>query len=194
MDLGRLDYGWAETREERIALLDTFFAQKARQFAAMGIKNVFDANARGFYRDLALLDDDNPSRLRLGYVKLNGQVLATFSGTICHDRLAVALSSLAEGDAQRQSPGALLLRHQIEEASNAGLAYYDIGVGQARHKDEWCNVVYALFDSFIAFKAQGLFLTLLLGTAAQLKRAIKSNRTLWSFAQQMRRRLLSRKD
>jgi len=193
LDLGRLDYGWAETREERIELLDTFFAQKARQFAAMGVKNIFDGHARDFYRDLALLDDDNPSRLRLGYVKLNGQVLATFSGTICHDRLAVALSSLAGGDAQRQSPGALLLRHQIEEASNADLAYYDLGVGQARHKDEWCDVVYKLFDSFIAFKTQGLFLTLLLATAARVKRAIKSNRTLWSFAQQMRKRLLSRK-
>jgi CelD/BcsL family acetyltransferase involved in cellulose biosynthesis len=193
LDLGRLDYGWAETREERIALLETFFAQKARQLAAMGVKNIFDAHARDFYRDLALLEGDNPSRLRLGYVKLNGHVLATFNGTICHDRLAVALSSLAEGDRQRQSPGALLLRHQIEEASNAGLAYYDLGVGQARHKDEWCNVVYELFDSFVAFRAQGLFLTLPLATAARLKRAIKSNSMLWSLAQQVRKRLLSRK-
>ena len=36
----------------------------------------------------------------------------------------------------RQSPGALLLRHQIEEASRQGLAFYDIGVGAARHKDQ----------------------------------------------------------
>ncbi len=194
VELGRLEYGWAETREERLDLLETFFAQKARQLAAMGVKNVFDDHARAFYRDLALLEGDNPSRLRLGYVKLNGHVLATFNGTICHDRLAVALSSLAEGDTQRQSPGALLLRHQIEEASNAGLAYYDLGVGQARHKDEWCNVVYTLFDSFIAFKTQGLLLTAPLAVAARLKRAIKSNRMLWSFAQQVRKRLLSRKD
>jgi CelD/BcsL family acetyltransferase involved in cellulose biosynthesis len=194
MELGRLDYGWAETHAERLDVLETFFAQKAQQFAAMGVKNVFDAHARAFYRDIAPLEGDNPSRLRLGYVKLNGHVLATFSGTICHDRLAVALSSLAEGDTQRQSPGALLLRHQIEEAANAGLAYYDLGVGQARHKDEWCNVVYALFDSFIAFKPQGLLVTLPLAAAARLKRAIKSNRMLWSFAQQVRRRLLSHKD
>jgi len=193
VELGQLDYGWAETREERIELLEAFFTQKARQFAAMGIKDIFDAHARAFYRDLALLEGDNPSRLRLGYIKLNGRVLATFSGTLCHDCLAVVLSSLAEGDTQRQSPGALLLRHQIAEASKAGLAYYDIGAGQARHKDEWCNVVYKLFDSFIAFKAQGHFLTLLLATTAQLKRTIKSNRTLWSLAQQTRKHLLSRK-
>jgi CelD/BcsL family acetyltransferase involved in cellulose biosynthesis len=86
------------------------------------------------------------------------------------------------------------LRHQIEEASKAGLAYYDIGVGQARHKDEWCNVVYDLFDSFIALKAQGLLLTAPLATAARLKRAIKLNQMLWSFAQQVRKRLLRYKD
>jgi len=96
---------------------------------------MFDA-PRAFYRDLALLEGDNPSWLRLSYMKLNGHVLATFSGTLCYDRLAVALASLAEGDTQRQSPGSLLLRHQIAETSKSGLAYYDIGVGQARHKDE----------------------------------------------------------
>ena len=192
LDLGRLDFGWAETREERLALLETFFAQKAQQFAAMGIKNIFDVHVRAFYRDVALLEGDNPSRLRLGYVKLNDDVLATFNGTVCHSRMSVALSSLAEGDTQRQSPGALLLRHQIEEASDAGLAFYDLGVGQARHKDEWCNVVQDLFDSFIAFKPQGLLLTVPLASAARVKRAIKSNRHLWSLAQAVRKRLHSR--
>jgi CelD/BcsL family acetyltransferase involved in cellulose biosynthesis len=50
----------------------------------------------------------------------------------------------------RQSPGALLLRHQIEEASRQGLAFYDIGVGAARHKDQWAHQVQPLFDNFIA--------------------------------------------
>ena len=86
--------------------------------------------AVAFYRDLALLPDDNPSRLRLGYVALDGNVLATFSGTLCHDRMGVMLSSLTEGEEQRQSPGGLLLRHQIEEACAAGVKFFDLGVGQ----------------------------------------------------------------
>ncbi len=135
LEMGRLDYGWAETRDDRLALLDTFFAQKARQFSAMGVKDVFDAPARTFYRNVALLEADNPSRLRLGYVALDGKVLATFCGTVCQSRVGVMLSSLAEGDAQRQSPGALLLRHQIKAAADEGLAYFDLGVGQARHKN-----------------------------------------------------------
>jgi len=192
-DAGPLSYGWAETRDERLALVDTFFAQKSRQFAAMGVKDLFDAHARAFYREVALLEGDNPSRLRLGYIKLGDAVLATFSGTVCHQRMSVALSSLAEGDPQRQSPGALLLRHQIKEASAKGLAFYDIGVGTARHKDEWCDVVQTLFDSFIAFKPQGLLLTLPLAATARVKRGIKSNRHLWPLVQRLRRALLGRK-
>lgn len=192
-ELGPLCYGWAETRDEKLALLETFFTQKARQFAALGIKNIFDVHARAFYRALVLLEGDNPSRLRLGYVTLDEKVLATFSGTICHNRMGVVLSSLAEGDAQRQSPGALLMRHQIKEASDAGIAFFDLGVGQARHKDEWCNVVQDLFDSFIAFKPQGMLLTLPLAAASRFKRTIKSNNYLWSAAQVMRSRLLGRK-
>ena len=48
------------------------------------------------------------------------------------------------------SAAALLLRHQIEEASRQGLAFYDIGVGGARHKDQWADQVQPLFDNFIA--------------------------------------------
>ncbi|MEX1061395.1 MAG: GNAT family N-acetyltransferase [Methyloceanibacter sp.] len=191
-DAGPLTYGWAETRAERLQIVDAFFAQRARQFAAMGIKDIFDAHARAFYREVALLEGDNPSRLRLGYIKVGDAVLATFSGTVCHGRMSVVLCSLADGDMQRQSPGALLLRHQIKEASAKGLALYDIGVGAARHKDEWADVVEPLFDSFIAFKPHGLTLTLPLAALSRLKRAIKSNQYLWPLAQKLRARLLGK--
>jgi len=191
-ELGTLHYGWAETREEKLSLLEAFFDQKAKQFAAVGVTDIFDVHARAFYRELALLEDGNPSRLRLGYLKLDGKVLATFSGAVCHNRMGVVLSSLAEGDAQRQSPGALLLRHQVEEASQDGLAFFDMGVGRARHKVEWCNVVQPLFDSFIVFKPHGMLATWPSAGLARLKRAIKSNERLWSAAQEMRKRLFGR--
>lgn len=191
-EMGSLTYGWAATHAERLALLETFFKQKARQFAAMGVPDIFDAPARAFYRDLALLPDDSPSRLRIGHVDLNGEVLATFSGTVCHGRIEVMLSSLTESDARRQSPGALLLRHQIKEACDEGLRFFDLGVGQARHKDEWSNTVYALFDSFIIFKPQGLLVTVPRAITARLKRAIKSNPHVWALAQDLRTRLKGR--
>jgi CelD/BcsL family acetyltransferase involved in cellulose biosynthesis len=174
-EAGVLTYGWAETRDETLAIIDAFFAQKARQLAAMGVGEVFDAHARAFYRELALLEGDNPSRLRLGYLKVGDTVLATFNASLCHDRLAVALSSIGEGELQKQSPGSLLLRYQIEEACRQGLAFYDIGAGTARHKEQWCDVRHPLFDSFIALRPEGLVLTLPLAAIARAKRVIKSS-------------------
>jgi CelD/BcsL family acetyltransferase involved in cellulose biosynthesis len=67
--------------------------------------------------------------------------------------------------------------------------HYDIGVGVARHKDEWADVVEPLFDSFIAFKPHGLTLTLPLAALLRFKRVIKSNQYLWPLAQKLRARL-----
>jgi hypothetical protein len=96
--------------EEKLQVIETFFTRKAR--AAIGVKDIFDVHARAFYRDLALLEGDNPSRLRLGYIKVGEEVLATFSGTLGYSRLLIALCSLASGDLQHQSPGALLASDQ----------------------------------------------------------------------------------
>lgn len=186
-EAGTLEYGWAETTQEKREVLETFFAQKATQFAAMGVTDIFTPEARAFYAALVMLPEDSPSRLRLGYVALNGEILATFSGTVVHDRVNVLLSSLADSPFQRQSPGAQLLRHQIEEACNDGLAYFDLGVGAARHKSEWSNEVYPLFDSYLALKPQGLAVTLPFTVKSALKRTIKSNPRLWALAQTVRR-------
>jgi CelD/BcsL family acetyltransferase involved in cellulose biosynthesis len=87
------------------------------------VSDIFDVHARALYRKLALLEGDNPSRLRLGYIKVGHTVLATFSGTVCRGRMTFVLASLAEGELQRYSPGAFLLRHQIEDACDKGLGY-----------------------------------------------------------------------
>ena len=71
-------------------MVQTFFAQKARQFSDMGITNP--------YREIALLEGDDPSRLWLGYIRLDDKILATFSGARGHHRLVIVLCSLAEGD------------------------------------------------------------------------------------------------
>ena len=192
LDMGSLTYGWAETQEEKLEIIETFFAQKARQFAAMGVKDIFDCHARAFYREVALLEGDNPSRLRLGYIKLNGEVLATFSGTLGHDRLLIVLCSLTDSDLQRQSPGALLIKHQIKQACAEGLALYDFGAGSGTHKEQWSDRIEPLFDSFIAFGPLGLGVTLPLAGLSRLKRSIKSNPRLWSLAQTIRARLFGK--
>jgi CelD/BcsL family acetyltransferase involved in cellulose biosynthesis len=192
-ETGPLDYGWAETEAERLVLVETLFAQRSRQYAELGVGDIFDEKGRAFYRELALLDDDNPSRLRLGYLKVGNDVAAMFCGSILHNRLSLCFSSMAAGPIQKQSPGALLLRQQIKEACGNRLGFYDIGVGASRHKDEWCDNEQTLFDSFLAFKPQGYLVTLPLATLAHLKGAIKASPRLWPFVLRIRQTLFARK-
>jgi CelD/BcsL family acetyltransferase involved in cellulose biosynthesis len=139
-----------------------------------------------------LLGDDNPGRLRFGYVALDDKVLATFCGTLGHKRLLIVLCSLAEGEHQAQSPGALLIRHQIKEACAQGLALYDFGAGSAAHKEQWSDLTETLFDCFIAFRPHALALTLPLAARSRLKRAIKTSRHVWPLARKLRARLFGR--
>jgi CelD/BcsL family acetyltransferase involved in cellulose biosynthesis len=192
-EIGPLDYGWAETEAERLALSETLFAQRSRQYAELGVGDILDEKGRALYRELALLPDDSPSRLRLGYLKAGDDVAAMFCGSILHNRLNVCFSSMAEGPIQKQSPGALLLKHQIREACGNGLAFYDIGVGAARHKDEWSDVEQPLFDSFLAFRPQGYLVTLPSAVLTRLKGAIKASPRLWPIALRVRQRLFARK-
>lgn len=184
-----LTYGWAETEAERIALLEMVFAQKSRQLAAQGIADPFTPPVRAVYRALASLEEGNPAKLRLGYLKAGDTVAATFSGFVCHGRFSACFSSLGDGDMQRHSPGSLLLRHQIEQASADGLRLYDLGTGSARNKSEWCEVTQPLFDQFFAFTPAALAITAPLAAWRDLKRALKAHTTLWPLAQKWRKRL-----
>jgi CelD/BcsL family acetyltransferase involved in cellulose biosynthesis len=186
--MGPVTVAWAESRIEKDALIEVVFAQKAVQFAKMGVPNPFTPAIRAYYRALALLDDDDPARLRLGYIRVGDTIAATLSGAICHGQLAMVLSSLADSDTHRYSPGIVLLRRQIEYACQQGLGYYDIGVGAARHKERWCDITRPLFDCFIAFRPQGRLVTVPLAGLSRVKRMVKRNRVAFSLLKILRKR------
>ncbi|ODA68557.1 hypothetical protein A7A08_00386 [Methyloligella halotolerans] len=189
---GELVFGWGETDEEQREMLEIFFEQRELQFAKMGVDDPFTPPIRDFCRALAVLPKGDPARLCMGYLKVGEFVAATFSGSICGNTLAVSMSSLAESDMQRYSPGLVLLRREIQWACEQGLSYYDIGVGGARHKERWSDVIRPLFDSYIAFNPQGLMVTLPLSNLSRAKRSIKNNPYLWPMAQKIRRKLFAR--
>ncbi len=186
--LGPLDYGWGRSTAERLELLETFFAQKSEWFADLGIPDAFaDPRHRAFYRCLARLEPHEPGHLRFGYLKVGDETTATFNGIMFRDRLSVVLSSISAREIRRWSPGNLLLRHQIEEACLGGVSRYDLGVGEAPHKLDWCDERLELIDSFIAFGVPGRVVTLPLSAKSALKRTIKSSPLLWDLARAARR-------
>lgn len=187
---GALNYGWAETPQDRLDALETFFAQKTDRFRELGIRDAFAETAhRAFYRELAARDGSTPGHLRIGYLKVDGRTVATFNGIVFRNRLFVLLSSIIDGELRRWSPGQLLLRHQIREACDHGFSHYDLGVGEAPHKLDWCDERLKLVDSLIAFEPAGYAVTLSLAAKLALKRVVKGNPTLWALARWVRRTL-----
>lgn len=187
-ELGDVRHGWAEGGEERLAVLEEFFRQKAIWFRHQGIGDPFaDARRRKFYEALANLDNGATGRLELGYLKAGGEIAATFIGSAVGSRFHMLLSSITDGDAARWSPGILLMREQISDISKRGYLRYDLGSGQAQHKSEWCDEEIPLFDSYIALDEMGYALTIPMAIGSRAKRSIKNNRTLWSVVRLLRR-------
>ena len=189
-DMGSLTFGWAATPEETEGLLQVFFAQKSGWFERQGIEDLFaDPAHRAFYRALALLPDGTQGRLQIGYIKVGDTIAATFNGASIGTRFHLLLSSIEQGETERCSPGILLMREEIRESCLRGLAHFDFGAGQARHKSDWADEEVLLFDSFIPLNATGFALTVPLAIASRAKRVIKNNETLWHLAQSVRRML-----
>lgn len=187
---GNVELRWAATPEERHPLLDTFFSQKARQFADQGIVDAFkDENIRSFYHDLAALPSGKDGTLEIAYLKVNDDVIALSCGINFRDKYESLLTSIDIGPMSRHSPGAILAKFQIEDCCNRGHNFFDMGTGDAPHKADWCDVHTELFETAIAFDEKGYMLTLPYIAKTAGKRFIKSNPMLWAIARTMRNTL-----
>ncbi len=191
--LGELKFGHCEGADESDRVLQVYFDQKAKRFAEMGIEDTFaDPCHQSFYRDLATGNNED-GRLELVYLKVGDDIAATL-GAVRHQNIYnLFLLSMTDGEAMRWSPGLLLICEEIKRAcGQSSVELYDFGVGSGPHKAMWCDQIIALFDSFVAFRGRGLLVTLPLMFKASLKRYIKSNARLWSFAMTIRRLLKGR--
>lgn len=182
--------GWAKTAGERRGLLEEFFRQKTVQFSEQGIANVFaDGPSRAFYHELASWPTGQQGTLEIAYLKAGDEYAAISCGIFFKDAFTTLLTSIHDGPMRKFSPGALLLHRQIEDACRKGLNFFDMGAGDARHKNEWCDVSTPLIQSSIAFDERGYLLTAPSAVLTATKRFIKTRPALWALAQATRRRL-----
>jgi CelD/BcsL family acetyltransferase involved in cellulose biosynthesis len=178
----------ASTPAEVDRCLEAFFRQKANQFAAEGIENVFaEPGAETFFRAacLAGLESGRPL-IEIFAVEGNGEVLGLFAGTGDGERISMMISSHAGGDYSRNSPGLIALAHCISTVADRGYAMFDLGVGDASYKTSFCDGIDTLFDSFLPLNASGQILARALAVRNATKRVIKNNPTLWRAAQAIR--------
>ncbi len=189
-----IEMGWASTTDERRKLLDEFFKQKSQQFSEQGISDAFaNSRHREFYHELAALPSGEQGTLEFGYLRSGDQVAAISSGTFFKDKFTTMLTSIDQGPIRKFSPGSLLFQYQIEDACRRGLNFFDMGAGDARHKEEWCDVDTHLFENIIAFDERGYLLTVPLAAQEAVKRFVKTRPRLWHLAQSVRRKLFGQR-
>jgi CelD/BcsL family acetyltransferase involved in cellulose biosynthesis len=135
-------------------ILYALATQKAARLANLGVSDGggFETpEMRAFLRRLAEAD-----LLETHALSLSGRIIATYVGLAHRGRFSTLANSfdMAE-DAARHSPGDLLLQALLRHCVQRGLAYFDLGVGEARYKDAVCDETIALCDGVLPATALG---------------------------------------
>lgn len=184
--------GTPATVKARLALLDSFFTQKARQLAERGIPNPFDKpEIAAFYRDLASGEANRDPLLDCHELSAGGSVIATATSIRFQSQRHLLTLSLGSVDPAllKHSPGLVLMRHLMGDAAAEGTITYDFGAGDGKHKSIWQPKTVPLFESHMPLSLRGYAVSLAAASGSAVKRMIKNNQTLWQAAQSARRLL-----
>ncbi len=192
--LAKLDgyrYFRAATPAEVDRVLDAFFLQKAAQFSARGIRDVFsEPGMDDFLRDAckAGLMEGHPA-IELHALEGGGEILAILGGVAGPRRFASMFNSYTLTEHGRWSPGLVIITHVIRNCADRGLSSFDLGVGFAQYKWFFCKDVDPLFDSFLPFSAAGRLAAVTCQSAFALKGWLKTKPAVWNALQLFRRAL-----
>jgi CelD/BcsL family acetyltransferase involved in cellulose biosynthesis len=171
--------------------LAAFLSQKAARMRAIGMANSFDCpHATAFLEAAATrhLGEGKPT-IELRALMSGERIVATLGGLAQAGRFCgMFISYDADPEISRCSPGQLLVLETIRDLGARGFATFDLGVGEARYKDENCETDEPLFDTMIAATPLGVAFGWAMMTGRQVKRWIKRTPWAWSLVDGLRRR------
>lgn len=179
----------ATTGAEMARVLDAFADQKAKRFAALGIKNPFaEPGVMDFFHELGARSAgaENPI-FRIGYTEIGGIVRGMLGGVVGPGRLSGDIISFSEDEYVKMSLGEVAMLKAIEDCCERGYRWFDLGIGEAGYKAIWCDTEDALFDCFVPITSAGRLYTEIKGLRQRVKRSIKQNRVAWALVQKVRR-------
>jgi CelD/BcsL family acetyltransferase involved in cellulose biosynthesis len=171
---GKLSIGLAETSDQRVEIFEDFLRQKALQFKAQGIRNLFaDPYVRDFYREI-FAGNHSGAPFECAYIRVGEELVATFTGIRFKDRFYYLISSMTLGELRRWSPGLILMKEVIARQCQHGAMYFDLGPGQGMHKDMWKGSEIPLIETHLSFRAKSWPITVARRAATQMKLKIKN--------------------
>ena len=187
--LGQLEHVSPHHAEETHAILDAFFAQKIARLRAQGITSEFDQpEMRSFLERCCLPETPGvPAAIELHALRLDGRIIAVYGGGRAGTRFSALFNSYDSAtDVARYSPGDLLAQDLIAQKCREGLTHMDLGIGEARYKEMWCDEAMQLFDTFVANTLAGRLYGLLASARNHAKRQVKQSAWAWNLYKRIR--------
>ena len=188
--VGPLSHRRAADPDDADRILAAFHEQKNARMRALGIVDVYDPpEARAFLAGLARCGlAEGAPRLEVHALSAGDRIVSTFVALPAGDRLSgLLLSYDADPEIARSSPGELMVHEVVREAIARGLRTLDLGVGEARYKDDACEATEELFDSAHAVTPLGAVAALAFLAKQRLKRRVKQSPRLLEMGQRVRR-------
>jgi CelD/BcsL family acetyltransferase involved in cellulose biosynthesis len=178
--------------EAALCMLEVLFAQRARRFAAQGIRNPFaEPKVRRFYE--AIAESGSGVEVVLHVLRLNGVPVALRYNIGFGGALYCLISSMSDDPAiQVGSPGKQCLLRVMQTVFDAGWAAFDMGAGFTDEKRHWCNVEVPLRRHYLALSPVGVIAGALDRGRISLKHRIKSDPKLLAAVRKIRARLSGR--
>jgi CelD/BcsL family acetyltransferase involved in cellulose biosynthesis len=167
-EMGPITLLHARTAGEIDMVATVFARQKAERFAELGIADPFASpGMMEFLR--AGAGGETPSRIWHALL-LGERPIAVFVGAVDAVRYSgMATSFIADPNIARYSPGEALLSELIMAQAEAGRRMFDLGVGEARYKASFCDIVEPVVETVMPVSPRGYAIM----AALQLKRMAK---------------------
>lgn len=191
-EMGPLRLLTARTREEAGRILEAFYEQKLQRFDDKNISSGFDSpQSRAFFaRTCISRIGDRESSVELHALLCDGRIIASYGGGEHRGRFHCMFNSFdADPAYSRFSPGDVLLSMLIERKCRQGLHSFDLGIGEGRYKQSWCDQAEALFDTLIGLTAKGRLVASLVAARQALKRAVKQSSWAWPLIVKLREKM-----
>ncbi len=183
-EMGELTFERATRKEDVERFLERHFELREIRFKSLGKYDALsEAGVREFLTDLSSRapQEDQPP-LELHALLINGEILSIYGGAIAGNRFSAFFNSIDIGPASRYSVGDTLLHHMILDCAERGLTSFDLGIGEAGYKQQWCNKTDVMFDTYFGFSVKGKISATIFSYAQRLKRMVKQKSQLLKMA------------
>ena len=164
--------------------VDILMRQKSRQFANMGVYNIFAKPGYAeFYRDVAVINRElvHVSRLDVGAVPAAVNLGLIFRGCYYHVQ-----ASYDDGELSKYGPGAAHLRELMGYAITRGCMFFDFTIGDEPYKQDWSDRKLKLFDHIGVATTRGAAVVGPLFVLCTAKRWIKQTPMVWNVVTKLR--------